>query len=174
MKKVILCINNQPYVAQAFFNQFENTPGINIIQNHADKISDYNLAFAQWKTYIDDTEINNYISNADISDTDINIAYITYDALLYLIAKDRKEQNKDISYCIASVVEPYKTKVISSHLYNFYIDSKFKAGIGLFKDFFDENTDNELLLADFDILYADAKSLGSQLLADDIINYLSN
>ena len=174
MKKVILCVNNQPYVAQAFFNQFENTAGINIVRNSTGKISDYNLAFTQWKTPVDDKDINNYIANGDISDTDINIVYIPYDALLYLIAKDRKEQNKDISYCIASVIEPYKTKVISTHLYNFYIDSKFKADIGLFKDFFNDNIGNELLYSDFDVLFNDAKSLSSPLLADDIINYISN
>ena len=174
MKKVILCVNNQPYVAQAFFNQFENTLGIHIVRNTTGKISDYNLAFTQWKTTVDDKDINNYITNADISDTDINIVYIPYDALLYLIAKDRKEQNKDISYCIASVIEPYKTKVISTHLYNFYIDSKFKADIGLFKDFFNDNIGNELLYSNFDVLFNDAKSLSSPLLADDIINYISN
>ena len=174
MKKVILCINNQPFVAQAFFNQYKNSSDIHIIRNNTGKLPDYKLAFTQWKTNVDDKEVNNYIANEAISDTGINIAYITYDALLYLIAKDRKEQNKDITYCIASVVEPYKTKIISSHLYNFYIDSKFKVGISLFKDFFDENTDNELLYDDFDILYDDAKSLTSQLLADDIINYLTN
>ena len=61
MKKVILCVNNQPYVAQAFFNQFENTTGINIVRNSTGKISDYNLAFTQWKTTVDDKDINNYI-----------------------------------------------------------------------------------------------------------------
>ena len=85
-----------------------------------------------------------------------------------------KEQNKDISYCIASVIESYKTKVISTHLYNFYIDSKFKADIGLFKDFFNDNIGNELLYSNFDVLFNDAKSLSSPLLADDIINYISN
>ena len=82
MKKVILCVNNQPYVAQAFFNQFENTAGINIVRNSTGKISDYNLAFTQWKTTVDDKNINNYITNADISDTDINIVYIPYDLSL--------------------------------------------------------------------------------------------
>ena len=53
-------------------------------------------------------------------------------------------------------------------------NKKFKAEFGLFKDFFNDNVGNELLYSDFDVLFNDAKSLSSPLLADDIINYISN
>lgn len=171
---IILSVGNQAYVGRAFFNQFSVRSDINIVEPVEDMECNYKECFSKWYVSQGEHNLTSFIPNNALSKSKTNILYVPYQAIPYLIVKDRYLQNHDMHYCIAILKETIETPIASKELYNFYLDSKFKPSFSLFLDYFKSVEENEFLLERFDDIYNQAKELSIPLVSDDIINYLPN
>ena len=167
----ILCVSNSGYVGQSFIGRYRDNANIQIALSKKGDPPEGEECFAEWKVDENGKETNVYIPMSELKG-DYIIVNIRYEALVYILARERAKQlTKDI-FCILTMKEPIPTKLVSLELYNYFFRGTYSFGFRNLIDFFERNHINELLSDAYDIVYKDAKDRIMPLLSDHIVQWL--
>lgn len=144
---IIACVMNEQRMAKRFFDRYKKNKDINIINSIEDKggLTSLDKIFCAWKETIQDSSIDFIIKNENLDENKINVIFIPYSGLAYLVMKDKFLNNNVNHYCIAIFQEKIVTKVRTNELFNLYISNRFNPTFGIFKEFFSNITGNELI-----------------------------
>ena len=163
---VILAVTNERFIAESFFSQFyPNDILQKIVPYTGHSIGD---VFAEWKTIVNDQEINNWIPT-QLLNLEYNIIYVPYQGLAYVVNRERELGLIDDRFIVATMKESYQTPVIAKELYNILIDTKYKSGFMLFRELFAEMDHNILFDPEFDQIMEEIENGEIQLLSDKLI-----
>lgn len=161
---------NETFIAASFFSQFYKLTNVNLLHAKQTKIGKDD-AFIQWKTDTNGKTYENFIMRSDMEEDKYQLIYAPYEALPYLVAKDRFFENTEDRYCLVSMKERFPTRLYGLQLYNFFLNTKFKPTFDLFTEFFDTADHNIFLDPVFDPIYKDAQDNHLDLLSSHITQF---